>query len=296
LPTRGARVLAAHGRGSPPLCVVKLRQVVAGSPRGVGAARVGDRAPMLSPAPIAPEERRGTHLERMQQHADLAWFCRRTAIPLTRLSQRTSTTTAKAGAIDHAQAAIGFCALLMREQLLGSLATQCPIGLESKVLSREATSFPGEAHVRGSIARWRSRVQRKRWSGWGRWDGRSKLGRAHGIRMQLMPQLQEPRSRPIAIRVASIPVPRPSESTSDRGPVRRLHLKAEARNAPRCRYSSTTSEAVNRGSWQRGEEQLVDNARMRETNRALLCAGPIGWPPPRDTARPQTPLALQGSR
>jgi hypothetical protein len=28
--------------------------------------------------------------------------------------------------------------------------------------------------------------------------------------------------------------------------------------------------------WQRGEEQLVDNARTRETNRALLCAGWMG--------------------
>src|SRR5260370_3774101 len=46
--------------------------------------------------------------------------------------------------------------------------------------------------------------------------------------------------------------------------------------APRCRYSSTTSEAVNRGSWQRGEEQLVDNARTREANRALLFAGWMG--------------------
>jgi hypothetical protein len=41
----------------------------------------------------------------------------------------------------------------MRDQLLISGATQRPIGLENKVLAREATSFPGQAYLRGSIAR-----------------------------------------------------------------------------------------------------------------------------------------------
>jgi len=76
----------------------------------------------------------------MQQHADLARLCCGVAIPLALLAQRTGTTTANAGSIHHAQAPIGFSALFMRDQLLGSLATQRPIGLESKVLSREATS------------------------------------------------------------------------------------------------------------------------------------------------------------
>src|SRR2546430_190903 len=56
----------------------------------------------------------------MQQHTDLARLCRRTAIPLTLLAQRTGTTTVNAGAIHHAQAAIGFSTVFMREQLLGS--------------------------------------------------------------------------------------------------------------------------------------------------------------------------------
>ena len=99
--------------------------------------------PMVSPTPIAPEERGRTHLERMQQHAHLAWLCRRTAIPLTLLAQGTGTTTANAGAIHHAQTAIGFSALLMREQLLVGGATQRPIGSENKVLAREPPSFPG---------------------------------------------------------------------------------------------------------------------------------------------------------
>src|SRR5579884_1755574 len=98
----------------------------------------------------------------MQQHTDLARLCRRTAIPLTLLAQRTGTTTVNAGTIHHTQAAIGFSALLMRAQLLIGGATQCPIWLERKVLAREATRFPGQAHLRESIARGRGCV---------RWDG-----------------------------------------------------------------------------------------------------------------------------
>ncbi len=42
--------------------------------------------PMFSAAPIAPEQRGRTHLERMQQHTDLARLCRHTAMPLTLLA------------------------------------------------------------------------------------------------------------------------------------------------------------------------------------------------------------------
>jgi hypothetical protein len=65
----------------------------------------------------------------------LARLGRRTAIPLTLLAQWTRTTTANAGAIHHAQAAISFSAVLMRQQLLGSRAPQRAIGLESKGVS-----------------------------------------------------------------------------------------------------------------------------------------------------------------
>ena len=133
-----------------------------------------------STTPILPEERRIPNDKRMEQDAHLAWLARFAPLPLALLTQRTGTATADAGSIDDTQAAIGFSALLMRDQQLGSLATQRPIGLESKVLSREATSFPGQPHLRGSIAYRGSGV----W--WGRWDGRSKLSRAHGIRMQLV--------------------------------------------------------------------------------------------------------------
>jgi hypothetical protein len=79
----------------------------------------------------------------MQQHTDLARFGRRGAVPLTLLAQRTGTTTADASSIHHAQAPVGFSALLPGEQLLVSRTAQCPIGPESKVLTREAARFPG---------------------------------------------------------------------------------------------------------------------------------------------------------
>lgn len=59
-------------------------------------------APVFSPAPIPPEQRGRTNLERMQQHADLARLCSGVAIPLALLAQRTGTTTANAGSIHHA--------------------------------------------------------------------------------------------------------------------------------------------------------------------------------------------------
>src|SRR2546430_6269299 len=60
----------------------------------------------------------------------------------------------------------------MRHQCLASRTTERAIWLERKVLTREAARFPGQAHLRGSIARGRSRVQ------WDRRGGRSELGGA----------------------------------------------------------------------------------------------------------------------
>ena len=141
-------------------------------------------APVFSAAGVAPEQRGRTHLERMQKHADLARLCSGVAIPLARLSQPTGTTTANAGAIHHAQAPIGFWAVFMRGELLISGAPQRSIGLESKVLAREAARFPGQAHVRRSIPRGGSCVRERRR------ERRNKLGDAYGSRLQLMSQLQ----------------------------------------------------------------------------------------------------------
>ena len=115
--------------------------------------------PSVGPtAPVAPEQGCRTNNERMQEHTHLARLRSGAAIPLTLLAQRTGTTTADAGSIHDAQAAIGFSALLMRDQCLVSGATQHPVRLESKVVAREAASFPGQAHLRRSIARGGSRV------------------------------------------------------------------------------------------------------------------------------------------
>ncbi|SRR6266699_2320779 len=91
--------------------------------------------PMFSPAPISPEERGRTNREWMQQHTHLARLCRGTAIPLALLTQGTGTTTPNARSIHHAQASVGFSALLMREQRLFSRTPQRSIGLETKVLA-----------------------------------------------------------------------------------------------------------------------------------------------------------------
>jgi hypothetical protein len=113
-------------------------------------------APVFSAAPISPQERGGTHLERMEQHADLAWLCGRAAIPLTLFAQRTGTATADAGSIDHAQASIGFSAPFMREQVLASRTPERAIGLKRKVGSGETPCFPGCGRGRWTVSRDRS--------------------------------------------------------------------------------------------------------------------------------------------
>jgi hypothetical protein len=119
----------------------------------------------------------------MQQHADLAWLFGSAAVPLTLLAQWAGATMANAGSIHDTQAPIGFSAVFMWDEFLRSRAPQGPIRLKSKVLARKASCFPGQAHVWGSIAR-------ERGSEGGRWDGRSKFGRADRIRLKLMPQFQ----------------------------------------------------------------------------------------------------------
>ena len=131
------------------------------------------RTPVLSAAPILPEERRGASDERMQEYAHLAWLARFAAIPLALLAQRAGTTTADAGSIDHAEAAIDFPPLLLNPQLLVGWTPERPVGLEREIVAREATHFPCGAYLWRSVPGGRSRVWR-----W-RWESRSKLGRAH---------------------------------------------------------------------------------------------------------------------
>ncbi len=143
---------------------------------------------------------------------------------------------------EHAQAAIGLVALLGGAQCLASRTVEHAVGLEREVLSREASCFPGQGDRGGSIALHRCLLRSWLWTVR---HGRSKRGGAQRLRLELMQKYRVGGSRSTARPPASTPVPRRSESTSGPGPARCLHLPMQARNAPRCRYSSTTSQAVN---------------------------------------------------
>jgi hypothetical protein len=80
--------------------------------------------PVYSAAPIPPQQRRGAHLERMEQHTHLAL-----------LAQEAGTTPANAGTIHNAQAPVSFSAGFMRCQLLVGRTAEGAIGLEGKILS-----------------------------------------------------------------------------------------------------------------------------------------------------------------
>src|SRR5579885_2968118 len=51
-------------------------------------------APVFPAAPVAPEQRCGTHPKRMEKHTHLPWLCGSLAIPLALLTQWTGTATA----------------------------------------------------------------------------------------------------------------------------------------------------------------------------------------------------------
>ncbi len=140
---------------------------------------------MEPPAPVLPEERSRPDDEGMQQHTHLTRLGGGPALPLTLLAQRAGAATADAGRIHHAQAPIGFCAPLVCAEGLPGRTAQCPIGLESKVATREVVLFPGQGDRGLAIARggglllWRSGH-----------DGGSKLGSPYRGRLQVMPQFQ----------------------------------------------------------------------------------------------------------
>ena len=99
-------------------------------------------APVLSAAPIAPEQRCGTHRERVQQATSPTRFRGAFPMPLARLSQRAAATIENSGTVEDAQTAISEALLLGGAQRLARRTGQRPIGLESEILAREATRFP----------------------------------------------------------------------------------------------------------------------------------------------------------
>jgi hypothetical protein len=74
------------------------------------------RPPMLPTAPILPEDGERPDDQWMQEYTHLTWLRGGAAIPLTLLAQGTGTATADTGCVHHAQAAIGFPALLVCHQ------------------------------------------------------------------------------------------------------------------------------------------------------------------------------------
>lgn len=105
--------------------------------------QVDASTPMLPAAPVTPEQGSHPNFEGVQQHAHLERLRSSAALPLALLPQRTRTTTADAGSIHDAQAPVSFSVVLVWDQLLVGRALKRPIRLESKILTREATSFPG---------------------------------------------------------------------------------------------------------------------------------------------------------
>src|SRR5712691_2471805 len=117
------------------------------------AVQMQTSPPLGSSLPISPEERSGADGEGMQQHAHLARFGCCATIPLALLAQGTRTTITNAGPIDHAQTAIGFSAVFMREAHAPSRAPERPTRLERKVGPGKVSSFPGGRGGRWSIPR-----------------------------------------------------------------------------------------------------------------------------------------------
>jgi hypothetical protein len=107
----------------------------------LGTKEVHARAPVYPSAPVMPEERLPSYDEGMEEHADLTRLCCGVAIPLALLAQRTGTTTANAGSIHHAQASIGFSALLMRDQLWSAGHRSVPSGWRTKSWPEKRPDF-----------------------------------------------------------------------------------------------------------------------------------------------------------
>src|SRR6266571_169069 len=156
----------------------------------------------------------------MQQHTYLARLLGGAPLPLTLLAQGTGTATPKTGRIDDAQAPIDFSALLMGTKLLASRTPQRPIGLERKVLTREAVRASCASPPEGEhspreepcAVRERGWEEQTRWCAaeWAQTDG----------------PVPGARSRSIDRRFARLLVQPVHDCTSDRGPVRHLHRQA----------------------------------------------------------------------
>src|SRR5579875_240662 len=141
--------------------------------------------------------------------------------------------------------------------------TKRAVWLKSKVLPREAPGFPRRTHLWGSIPGRGRSVWR------GGWSGRSKLGRAHCVRFQLMAQFQAQVPHPLGEDLPDLlPVCRLATPA-----VRVLFLVFIGKRWFKCAAMQIQSDHVTCGKSWLGEvrqEQFVDDALAGYANPALL--------------------------
>jgi hypothetical protein len=148
-------------------------------------ARHLDAGSLRKPSiPIPPEERISPDGAGIQEQAHLARRGGGVALPLARFAKRTGMALADASSRDQTQTPLSFWTPLVHGQGRSSRAAQRPIGLESTVGAREATSVPGRGDRGGRRALWESRSS-------DRPPGcRRTRGAANRIRTHLMVQFQ----------------------------------------------------------------------------------------------------------
>src|SRR6266699_3154886 len=226
-------------------------------------------APVRSPAPIAPEQRRVTNPERMQQYTDPTRLRGCFPVPLTLLAQRAAATIAYPGAVEHAQTAIGFAALLGWAQRLASRTGQCPVGLKGEVPPGETPRFPGQGDRRLAIALHRRLLR------CGLFDRGSKLGRAHRSRLKHMTQFQAQVPDPLRDNL-----PRFLSSGRMRTPPVGVLLLVFI-DKQRLKGPTMEVECHDIGGGERvlrklGEKEFIDNALAGVTDAALFLGSRVG--------------------
>ena len=167
-------------------------------------------------------------------------------LPLALLAQRAGAATAHAGGIHHAQASISFSAVFVRNQLLVSRAPKRPIELASKVLAGKAACFPRRVAVVGGPYPDAGAEEAGRVVACELPDGRAGANAVvrTGIGSNWCPSSSRIlQTHWLMICQASSPQAAWLHQTS--GSCSLSSSANAGSKAPRCTYSSTTSQAVN---------------------------------------------------
>lgn len=217
---------------------------------------------MGPPTPVPPEEGSRTGDEWMQQHTHPAGFDRSTAMPLTLLPQWTGATLAEASGIDQPQTAISFCAQFRRGESLPSGAAQHAIGLQYKVLPREAALFEGQSYLGSCIARGGSGgIFRRR-------ESRSKLGSSHRSWLKLMTQFEAEIPDPLGENLPAL-LPQRRMRTPAIGVLFQVFIAESIFKGPTMQVEGHHIGRAESALRQIREEQFVDEAVAFDTDLAL---------------------------